>query len=668
MFTPFSPKSTMQLRSSIRPPKRFNQDQFYSPCIQKSLRAPQNQENQDCIHSTQFDPNLPPAAFPTLDHSSPLSLRHKETENWNEQEEDPSKRPRKQEKGDEKTEDKRVGEANTGVQIRPLESGENCFLSNGDLNPVYRRNMTILANIGRESSIERYLMDSDVDEIMADAPGEENIETSSAPPPSRPREWGDLSPRIQVEIIDNMLQEFNWPTVCHLLGLTVGEREEIQQNIRQWDQQARKEDLQLEDMRERQLRALLRVDNTIRGHNRVPHQGIFSKISRQISGKLQDNLNSDILLCQASELLDAELFLRTRGLDRKYAGEWGNGTSAWQALEDHDIEPCLDGDQRTQQRVVDSATINADVPAGEDTNINVPDPNDNCTLQAEIMAAYCPNSERNKYLHKFRFNKPRQCHKDSQPRQKVVYHDPRGSEPCRLSVGAEKAAHVCDMRWRYSKLALKPWEMPLTSLSINEPRPLLGTFYNSHGNKTNARNSHNAAFVPPTRYSYENITDRRAAETAFSSRLDPRHGTSASEVRKGIPPKPSSDNTYVTLSDSGRASSPIIWTPKATPDTAVSTTSSECLPTDENKQSPRVSRALQPPLEARKYLRESVDEDSGHEVPSEDPRPGTPPKRSVEPSVSKEDIVHAPDKTSDGDDNSEDSHDDDYDEVVLLPV
>lgn len=166
----------MQLRSSIRPPKRFNQDQFYSPCTQKSLRAPQNQENQDCIHSTQFDPNLPPAAFPTLEHPSPLSLRNKETEHWNEQEDDPSKRPRKQEKGDEKTEDKRVGEANTGVQIRPLESGENCFLSNGDLNPVYRRNMTILANIGRESSIERYLMDSDVDEIMADAPGEENIE------------------------------------------------------------------------------------------------------------------------------------------------------------------------------------------------------------------------------------------------------------------------------------------------------------------------------------------------------------------------------------------------------------------------------------------------------------------------------------------------------------
>ncbi|PYH64148.1 uncharacterized protein BO88DRAFT_351474 [Aspergillus vadensis CBS 113365] len=655
----------MQLRNSIRPPERFNQDQFYSPCTQRSLRVPQT---QDCIHSTPFDSNLPPAAFPTLDHPSPPSLRDKENGRWKGQEADLSKRSREQEKDDENTENKRVRGAATVVQTRPPASSQNCFLSNGDFNPVYRRNMTILANVGRESSIERYLMDSDMDEAMTDAPDEENIETPSAAPPVRLCKWSDLSPRIQVEIIDNMLQEFDWPTICHLLGLTVEEREETQQNIRQRNRQAKQEDIQLEDMRERQLRALLRVDNTKSGHNRVPHQGIFSRISRQVSGNLQNQIDSDSSICQASELLDAKWFLRTRGLDCKYIGEWGNGTSAWQALEDHDIEPCLDGDQRTQQRLVDSAEFDAGLSAQGDQNVTVPDPDDNCTIQAYEMAKYCPNSERNKYLHKFRFNKPRQCNKDSQPRHKVVYYDPRGSEPCRLSIGAEKAAHVCDTRWRMPKLVSRPWEMPLTSLSINGPRPILGTFYNTHSNKLDARRPQNAAFVPATGLPYGNMTDRRAAQTAFSSRPDPRHESSASEVRKENLTRSSSGSTYATLSETGKASSPVIWTPKATPNTAVSTTSPDCLPADENKQSPHVTSAPQFPPEARKVLRESAEQNSGHEVLIEGPRPGSPLKRPVESLVSKENKVYASKMLSDGDDSSEDSHDNDYDEVVLLPV
>ncbi|GAQ41813.1 hypothetical protein AtubIFM55763_002822 [Aspergillus tubingensis] len=656
----------MQLRNRIRPPERFNQDQFYSPCTQRSLRVPQN---QDYIQSTQFDPNLPPAAFPTLDHLSPPSLRDKENGRWKGQEADLSKRPREQEKDGENTENKRVRGAGPGVQTRPPASSQSCFLSNGDFNPVYRKNMTILANVGRESSIERYLMDSDMDEAMTDAPDEEDIEAPSATASVRHCKWSDLSPQIQVEIIDNMLQEFDWPTICHLLGLTAEEREETQQKIRQRDRQDKQEDIQLQDMRERQLRALLRVDNTKSGHNRVPHQGIFSKISRQVSGKLQNQIDSDISMCQQSELLDAKLFLRTRGLDCKYAGEWGNGTSAWQALEDDDIEPCLDDDERTQQRLVDCAEFDATgLSARGDENANVPDPDDNCTIQAYEMAKYCPNSERNKYLHQFRFNKPRQCNKDSQPRHKVVYYDPRGSEPCRLSVGAEKAAHVCDTRWRIPKLVSRPWEMPLTSLSFNGPRAILGTFYNTHGNKFDARRSQNAAFAPPTRLPCGSMTDRRAGQTAFSSRPDPRHGSSASEVRKEIPLRSSSGSTYATLSESGRTSSPVIWTPKATPNTAVSTTSPDCLPADENKQSPHVTSAPQFPLEARKVLRESTAQNSGHEVLIEESRLGTPPKRPVESLVSKENKVHSSKKLSDGDDSSEDSHDNDYDEVVLLPV
>ncbi|GKZ46894.1 hypothetical protein AbraIFM66951_010061 [Aspergillus brasiliensis] len=647
----------MKLRSRIHPPNRFSQDQYYSPCTQRSLRGAQN---QDCIYSTQFDPNLPPAAFPTLDYPSPLSLHNKETGHRDEEDASLSSSPSEQMQADGRSENKSVGKENSGVHIRPPESGEDCIASNGDLNPVYRRNMAVFASIGRESSIERDMMDSDLDE--------DNMETSSATLPVRSRKWSGLSPRFQVEIIDNMLQDFTWPTVCHLLGLTAKEREETQQNIRKRDQQTKQEDIQLEAMRERQLRALLRVDNSIRGHNRVSHQGLFSKISRQVSGKLQADPDSDFSLCRASELLDARSFLRMRGIDRKYAGDWSNGTSAWQAFDDHDNELCPGGE--TQQHVVDEMdevdeTVFDDFPVQGNEDDNVPGSCGNCTtLPNAIVAKYCPNLERNRSLHEASSNRPGQC-----PRHKVVYWDLPGSEPCRLSVGVEKAAHVCDTRWGCSKLVSTSWEMPLKGASNEKPRPILGSFHNNQSNKVNKVNpkkSQNAALVPSTRLSYGDRTDRRAAQTLPSPSLGPRHGTSAPEVHKEAPHMPSSENTYVTLSDSRRTSSPRVWSPKATPNNVVFSTNSDCLPTDDSKQQPRANKALPFLPEARKDPKGSVEGVSGHEVAKDDPWPVNTPKHSGE---SKEDMMHASEEISDGDNSSEDSaEDDDDDEVVLLPV
>ncbi|KAL1969407.1 hypothetical protein VTN77DRAFT_8845 [Rasamsonia byssochlamydoides] len=77
-------------------------------------------------------------------------------------------------------------------------------------------------------------------------------------------------------------------------------------------------------MQAKQLRALMRIDNSDLKEHRVPSQLVFRKASRQFTRMLRDRIGTDYLLCQAKELLLARRFLSKRGLDPQYAGEWSN--------------------------------------------------------------------------------------------------------------------------------------------------------------------------------------------------------------------------------------------------------------------------------------------------------------------------------------------------------
>lgn len=153
----------MRLRDNIHPPQRFNSELLYTPAFRGSRRKARSREPPPYI---DYNPNLPPAAFPTLD-----ILRE----------------PDKYDHGNIrqsliKGELQRNGNLNgnygsngqdeeRGVEFEdlPIDSIENDIASNGNLNPVYVRNMAIMARAGQSSSdIDLDMEDSDPDDVMAD--------------------------------------------------------------------------------------------------------------------------------------------------------------------------------------------------------------------------------------------------------------------------------------------------------------------------------------------------------------------------------------------------------------------------------------------------------------------------------------------------------------------
>ncbi|BDD59793.1 hypothetical protein MAP00_004982 [Monascus purpureus] len=316
---------TMQLRKSIRPPQRYDSDNFYQ-LTQRPLREIHTPER---IPYIDYNPDLPPAAFPTLDRPRPAGETSQKK---------PTAGRTRQDGTDEKyTTRSRVQNQNAPPQNQhsandqkamavvdyedmSIDELDNRMASNGEFNPVYMKNMSVMASLDPNS----VFTDRDLDDSTPEDTKQREVSTNSRPARTSHSEWGYLAPRLQVEIFSNILQKHEWSRACHLLGLTREERVEIQEHITRRNMQIEMENAQLKEMREKQHRALLRIDNTTLRSSRVPHQLVFRKISRQYTRKLRERIQYDYFLCNAGELLDARQFLLKRELDRRYAGEWSN--------------------------------------------------------------------------------------------------------------------------------------------------------------------------------------------------------------------------------------------------------------------------------------------------------------------------------------------------------
>jgi hypothetical protein len=143
---------------------------------------------------------------------------------------------------------------------------------------------------------------------------------------------------MQVEIFNNLIQSHSFSGVCHMLRLTIEECNEVQERLDSPNEQIQLENSELEDMREKQFRALMRIDNSALRQNKVPHQLVFRKTSRQCTRRLRESIGMDHLLCQSGDLLNARRFLHKRGIDRSYAGDWSNDMVTLRAPDD-DSEP-----------------------------------------------------------------------------------------------------------------------------------------------------------------------------------------------------------------------------------------------------------------------------------------------------------------------------------------
>lgn len=119
-----------------------------------------------------------------------------------------------------------------------------------------------------------------------------------------------------------------------MLGLTTKQCEKTQEYMAQREKQLDLEDAQLRRMREKQLKALLRIDNSALNHDRSSHKFVFRRASRKYGRRLSDAIKMDFFSCYPGELVNARRFLDKRRIDNGYAGEWSDGIADWKATEE----------------------------------------------------------------------------------------------------------------------------------------------------------------------------------------------------------------------------------------------------------------------------------------------------------------------------------------------
>lgn len=161
----------MRLRDSIRPPERFNSELFITPSPKRTLREPRRPRTP---HFIDYDPNLPPAAFPTLDPADLSKLRTGQQDRAGVEQNGLTKALQRDASSTDfhgsDTEDKETWEKLEDISIEYLE---DFIASNGELNPIYVRNMKIMATADEtSSSSDMDMEDSDPDEPMTDIDAE----------------------------------------------------------------------------------------------------------------------------------------------------------------------------------------------------------------------------------------------------------------------------------------------------------------------------------------------------------------------------------------------------------------------------------------------------------------------------------------------------------------
>lgn len=122
-----------------------------------------------------------------------------------------------------------------------------------------------------------------------------------------------------------MLEIHSLPKIGILLGLNQCDIEQLARELHQQNEGIELENSVLEDIREKQLRALMYLDNSDLKKHPVPAQLVMSRKSFvRCQRVIQKKSKMRYLLCQARDLLITRRFLSKRGLPTTYAGEWNN--------------------------------------------------------------------------------------------------------------------------------------------------------------------------------------------------------------------------------------------------------------------------------------------------------------------------------------------------------
>lgn len=309
----------MRLRDSIRPPKRFNSEEFETPYSEINLRRPNITTEKP--HIIEYNPNHPPAAFPTLD------------------------RPRVPGSNDENIANNQdENDSEVDFEDISFDDIDNLQASNGPLNPIYVRNMNLMADAGGASShADPIMQDTDLDfedsdedlplasdstalsPALSQGPqmsAEQSLTTSQPAIPDP--EWKDFPAALRVEIFSNLLQSYDWSDTCRKLGLDANESKRVRAAWAERDKQIHDEDAMLGKMRAQQLRELMRVDNSLPNQDSQLLQRSLRKDENKTFRGLKKKPQMKYLICNSNDIALARRFLVSRGLSVRLIGEWCN--------------------------------------------------------------------------------------------------------------------------------------------------------------------------------------------------------------------------------------------------------------------------------------------------------------------------------------------------------
>lgn len=122
-----------------------------------------------------------------------------------------------------------------------------------------------------------------------------------------------------------MLETHRLSTIQLLLGLNQCDLEQLTRNLNMQNEDLEYENRVLEEMRNKQMQALMCLDNSDLKQHSVPARLVMSrKVWNQCHRAIRKQSKMSYLLCQAGDLLLARKFLSKRGLPMTYAGEWDN--------------------------------------------------------------------------------------------------------------------------------------------------------------------------------------------------------------------------------------------------------------------------------------------------------------------------------------------------------
>ncbi|KAL5364043.1 hypothetical protein BJX96DRAFT_187521 [Aspergillus floccosus] len=298
----------MRLRDSVRPPERYKADEFYAPFTPKSARE---RSSQPVPTYVDYNQNLPPAAFPTLDRpraTESYASRFSEGKNGN------GNATRGDNRGT--PEDNNI----KGMLTDHLNTNVASHRVGHVGHPTHIDN-TISGLRGGPGQLPTPMGNNDHDNRGGLSFHDYMMEPEDS---YYDLDWSHLSPQLQVEIFSNLLQHHEGPTVCRMLGMIDQEEQLIKEALESRKAQVSLEDYYMKHMRQTQLNALLRRDNSVE-HKEMHEELLFRKVSRQSTRGLIGRPEIDYFSCRESDLAKAELFIQRRALDPWVIGEWSNG-------------------------------------------------------------------------------------------------------------------------------------------------------------------------------------------------------------------------------------------------------------------------------------------------------------------------------------------------------